>query len=44
MILNLLEVLQDNIETRNIVILPIHVLHGHVCSQLGEGLQQLSEG
>ena len=38
------EVLQDDMETGHIVVLTIHILHGHIGGHLGEGLQQLGEG
>ena len=38
------EVLQDDMETGHVVVLTVHILHGHIGGHLGEGLQQLGEG
>ena len=40
----LLEILEDDIQTWDIVIRPIHVLDSHICGHLGERLQKLCEG
>ena len=38
------EVLQDDMETRHVVVLTVHILHRNIGGHLGEGLQQLGEG
>ena len=38
------EVLQDDMEAGHVVVLTVHILHGHIGGHLGEGLQQLGEG
>ena len=40
----LLEILQNDVETGDIVILTVHIFDRNICPHLGEGLEHLCEG